>query len=442
MKPLLLATLALTPITLFAEGTVVSGTLESSALGVTKSYNVYLPTGYEAAELRYPVIYLLHGWGVTEDSWSSPPLDVQKIADAMNLQALIVMPDADRGVFVNALTPPDYAACMTAAPPVRNAREPRDEYCVRSGNYEDYLLAEIIPHVDARYRTVATREGRAIIGESAGGLASMHLALRHKDLFASAGSHAGLLDMLYQPWDDTVVTAIAHRDGFEEWEAMFGMDIAAWKQYDPRSLLDSLRPGELALYLDVGTDDEVGAYQQNLRFQQRLQELGLAHTFVPVSGGHHDDAFFGSRIPFNLEFQVQQFQNAGLYTAAQQPARIVSPLANQAAIRGCAWTASAPALGPGYVFLAERDDSEILMNVDGVDVQFELTGANGSLVQVGDVMDKWYRATGVDVLARYAATQVCPADAEGCENTRFGATFIVRQGARIQTVSATGEVGC
>jgi S-formylglutathione hydrolase FrmB len=439
MKHLLLAAIAYAPAVVYAQGTLVSGTIDSGALGVSKSYNVYLPEGYDSGNLRYPVVYLVHGWGVTEDAWSSPELEVQQAADAMNLKALIVMPDGDRGAYVNALTPPDYATCMSSAPPVRNASEPREEFCVRSGNYEDYLLNEIIPHVDATYRTVATREGRAVVGESAGGLAAMHLALRHKDLFASAGSHAGLLDMLYQPWDDTVVTSITHRDGFEEWEAMFGLDIATWKQYDPRSLLDSLKAGELALYIDVGSEDEVGAYKQNLRFQQRLQERKLEHRFASIPGGHHDDAFFRSRIPFSLEFIVQQFQNAGTYPG-EQP-RIVAPLADQDAIRGCSWNASAPGVGEGFMFLAEYDDSEILMNLDGTDLNLELAADEGGM-GLGEQRVRRYQAPDVDVIARYTITGVCPAGSEACEVTHYRATFEVRKDSRVQFVEATGSVGC
>lgn len=314
MKPsTLLCIVALAPSLTFAEGTLTRGIIESSALGVPKSYNIYLPDGYADGSSRYPVIYLVHGWGVTEDSWVSPSLEAHKVADMKELQAIIVMPDGDRGAYVNAANPVDYDACMDEEPPTRNASETRMEFCVRTADYERYMVEDIIPYIDSAYRTIPTRRARSIIGESAGGLAAMHLAIRHKNLFSSAAAHSGGLSMLYSPRDGAVLTEMSHRPGFEEWEAMFGLDINGWRQYDPYSLLDSLQPNELAIYFDSGTDDEFGFYQMALHFEKRLKELGLEHTFISVPGGKHDDAFFGSRIPFSLEFHVEQFRKAGVY---------------------------------------------------------------------------------------------------------------------------------
>lgn len=314
MKPsALFGILAFAPSMLFAEGTISSGVIESTALGVSKNFNIYLPAGYSNSDMRYPVIYLVHGWGVNEDAWSSPGLEVQKIADDVNLQAIIVMPDGDRGAYVNSVTPASYDECMNEATPARNAREPRQEFCVRTPNYENYMVEEIIPYIDSTYRTISNRQSRSIIGESAGGLAAMHLALRHKDIFSSVAAHSGGVSMLYLPREGTMLTNMEHRRGFEEWEAMFGLNIEGWRQYDPYSLLDSLQPNELAIYFDSGSEDEFGFYQMALHFEQRLKELGLEHTFVSVPGGKHDDAFFGSRIPFSLEFHVEQFEKAGVY---------------------------------------------------------------------------------------------------------------------------------
>ncbi|MBB1487332.1 alpha/beta hydrolase [Oceanospirillum sediminis] len=309
--------LLLLPSLALAEGRIQSGMINASALGVSKRFNIYLPDGYHKSDQRYPVIYLVHGWGVNEDSWRSPTLQIQQAADELNLQAIIVMPDGDRGVFVNSVTAADYQACIDKAAPVRNKHEPRESFCVHHADYESYMLEDIIPYIDRTYRTNSTRLARAIVGESAGGLASFHLALRHKDLFSSVAAHSGAVSMLYQPQDGSMLTRIEPRPGFAEWEAMFGLNIEGWKQYDPYSLLNTLKPGELAIYFDSGTDDEFGFYQMALHFQQRLTELGLKHRFVSVPGGRHDDTFFGSRIPVSLTFFAEHFKQHGVYPASE-----------------------------------------------------------------------------------------------------------------------------
>lgn len=127
--------------------------------------------------------------------------------------------------------------------------------------------------------------------------------------------------------------------------------------------------------------------------------------------------------------------------AAEQPP-LLAPLVNQDRVPGCAWLASAPSLGEGYMFMAEYDDSAAWMNIEGDDIVLELGEERGVLKSVGDVMERTYRAPGVDVHARYEVTWVCPADTESCEVTRFGATFEVSTGDHIQIVAASGAMGC
>jgi enterochelin esterase family protein len=59
------------------------------------------------------------------------------------------------------------------------------------GRYEDYLLDEIIPYVDANYRTLPDREHRAITGKSSGGYGAMVQAMRHPECFGAMASHSG-----------------------------------------------------------------------------------------------------------------------------------------------------------------------------------------------------------------------------------------------------------
>lgn len=294
------------------------GSLESTALGVEKLYVIYLPDGYDDSAVRYPVIYQVHGWGVTERKWSSPELNLPAAADAMGLQAIVVMPDGDRGVYVNSVTPADYEACLNEVTPKRNPQERRTDFCVRTPNYDDYMTEDLIPHIDRSYRTNPDREARAISGESAGGMAAMHLAIRHQSLFSSAASHSGGLSILYDgpvPYvreEAQSLIRIEPRKGFEEWEAMFGLNIDRWRSYDPYSLLPKLKDGQVALYLDCGKEDEFGFYAMAQHFHDRLHELAIRHTFKTVSGGHNDNTF-RKQMPHGLKFHAKQFIRAGVY---------------------------------------------------------------------------------------------------------------------------------
>jgi hypothetical protein len=131
-----------------------------------------------------------------------------------------------------------------------------------------------------------------------------------------------------------------------------------------------------------------------------------------------------------------------VFAYAAEPAWLVAPLTDQQLIAGCSWTASAPTLGAGYIFMADYDDSKILMNIDGSDTSLVAVNEYIPMRDVGDMVLRTYRADGIEVQARYQATWVCPAGAEGCEVTEFDATYEVRKGARTQLVEASGALGC
>jgi hypothetical protein len=132
----------------------------------------------------------------------------------------------------------------------------------------------------------------------------------------------------------------------------------------------------------------------------------------------------------------------GVPVHAQQ--RLVGPLQDQRIVRGCAWSASSAEVGVGLVLLAEYDESLIVMNIGGSDVRLGLDAASGTghPRRVGEQVTKVYTNGAVRVTATYKAVWVCPPGQEGCEVTRFDVTFVVRRGDQVETVSATGEVGC
>ena len=284
----------------------------SDALGVDKSYVAYLPAGYDAApKKRWPVFYYLNGLGGDESNWVDG-IHIDAAADALGLDAIIVMPDGDDSFYTDSTAPIDYDQCMKDGTGLFMAGESHSTTCVRHRMYETYIVKDLVAHIDATYRTIAKRDGRAIAGLSMGGLGAWELALRHLDLFAAAASHSGVISLLYagphpyvagkaeiatdvSKWGESV-------GGIGTWvRSLYGPDIANWKAHDPSVLVQSLAPGKIALYLDCGTEDDfqldaAAAYVHDLLTARKIE-----HTYF--SGpGHHDAAFWQSRESESLKF--------------------------------------------------------------------------------------------------------------------------------------------
>jgi S-formylglutathione hydrolase FrmB len=285
----------------------------SDALGVDKDVVIYLPRGYDAQPARrWPVFYYLHGLGGNETNWvNSGKLDAA--ADELGLAAIVVMPDGDDDFYVDAPSPIDYDRCMAdGAGLFMPAQQPHDKTCVRARNYETYLAKDLVGWVDAHYRTIARRDGRAIAGLSMGGFGAMALALRHPDEFAAAASHSGAIALLYRgPHPFAPGKAELYTDASSGGAAvgpivtwirgLFGPDLARWKAHDVVELATKLPPGKVALYFDCGTEDDF-ALQDNLQYVHEALTAGhVPHEFF-LGPGKHDFAFWAARVPTSLAF--------------------------------------------------------------------------------------------------------------------------------------------
>jgi S-formylglutathione hydrolase FrmB len=293
----------------------------SPSLGGSKRYSIYLPPSYAISSHHYPVIYLLHGLGASETTWQE--MGIGDVADQLKLEAIIVMPDGDRGYYVNSLSPTSYEYCMSESPVKKNKNEQRESFCVSKSDYENYITEDLITYIDRTYRTITKREGRAITGESAGGFGAMHLALRHQDLFSSAASHSGLLSLLYdgpKPFKKGTVgflTTLVKNQKSPEQLAIFGEHLENWKKYDPTTLVKTLKDQQLALYIDCGQDDEFGFQNHALHFHETLLKHKIPHQFH-LPPGKHDEDFWRKRIFFSLKFHIDQFIQMGTYTEFQE----------------------------------------------------------------------------------------------------------------------------
>ncbi len=151
--------------TFYARTAVPHGKLEAVNYG-DKRMQVYTPPDYDtAATSRYPVLYLNHGGGDDDTAWTKGDHVANLILDN-----LIAAGKAKKMIVVM----PDTSKCASAIPSAPG----KDDACTQ--NY----LQEIIPYVDAHYRTRANRESRALAGLSMGGFVVMHTGLPHLDTFS------------------------------------------------------------------------------------------------------------------------------------------------------------------------------------------------------------------------------------------------------------------
>src|SRR5207302_11234669 len=155
-------------------------TFTSTALGGPVHVDVLLPPGYcPASTARYPVLYLLHGHGGHYSDWVNHGVD----GVVGDLPAIVVMPDGGYDGFYSDWYGSDLDGHSPEPPPA----------------WETFHLRELLPWVDATYRTIPDRAHRAVAGLSMGGLGAMTYAAHRPDLFVAAGSFSGFLepDLLY-----------------------------------------------------------------------------------------------------------------------------------------------------------------------------------------------------------------------------------------------------
>ena len=166
-----------------------SAVLEANRVGLElhRSLKVYLPPGYAKGKSRYPVVYMLHGLNWSNERMFAPESAIRgtfdrAIADGVIRPFIAVAPDyttSGPGTF--------YANSSTA------------------GRFEDFTLQEVIPFVDAHYRTLSSPASRVIMGEHMGAYGALLYAFHHPEVFGAVyglhpvGTGSGLVPMYSRP---------------------------------------------------------------------------------------------------------------------------------------------------------------------------------------------------------------------------------------------------
>ncbi len=270
-----------------AAGQVLEGLkLPSAVLGRDVAYAVYLPPDYAASTRRYPVVYLLHGYTDNESGWiqfGEVNLAADRAIAAREIPPMIiVMPDGGVTWYVN-----DASGKVL---------------------YEDMFIQELIPHIDAAYRTRPAREFRGIAGLSMGGWGTLVHALRHPDLFAACAAFSAAV------WPDEEILGMKQKTWDELVGPVFGVGLAGkdrltahFRKVSPLELArsqpeDSLK--KVRYYIDCGDDDFL--IRGNCALHLLLTDRKIPHEFRVRDGGH-TWSYWRTGIVDGLKFIGQSF---------------------------------------------------------------------------------------------------------------------------------------
>jgi S-formylglutathione hydrolase FrmB len=230
----------------------------SELVNSTLPYNVILPPGYRAARTtRYPVLYLLHGWAGHHTDW----LTRTNVADfAAQYRMIVVMPEGNDSWYV-------------------------DSGGVATDKYESYILRELIPDVDKRFRTIQARYGRAVAGLSMGGYGAIKYGLKYPSTFVFAASMSGAFGVTRYTQNEL---------GGPNWEpfvkifGLAGSDVR--KANDVFEIARGLTTARVAslpyFYLDCGTEDSAQHFKPNRELSEIFLEKKIAHEYRELPGTH------------------------------------------------------------------------------------------------------------------------------------------------------------
>lgn len=221
----------------------------STALNRVATYSVYVPPASREGE-RFPTLFVLHGAHGGYQDWPEQT-NIEELADRYRM--VLVFPDGGSfGWYVNAVI---------------------EEF----SQYETFIIKELVPEVDRMHPTIGTKETRGIMGLSMGGHGALSLAAKHPDLFGSASSLSGILNLTNHPGNwELSKRLLPLEDNRALWEAN-----SAWH------LADKFGPNGIRLLFDCGVSDtKTGAITDNRELHERLTALKTPHIYREFDGGH------------------------------------------------------------------------------------------------------------------------------------------------------------
>lgn len=237
---------------------VKHGTFVSQSMGKPVGYCIYLPPDYaENADARYPVVYFLHG--------GRPGNETKSVELSKYVHAAITSGKVTPSIYV-----------FVNGGPVSHYN-----YGEKGSLAVDVFVKELIPHIDATYRTIASRGGRAIQGFSQGGRGTTRIMFQYPELFVSAAPGGPAYGMEKQISESGGVEKDERIPGSPELQ--FASDENAYDR--ARQYAQDPKP-PLRILIWVGTKGF--NYESTLEYMGFLYGLGIPFERLVVPGAGHD----------------------------------------------------------------------------------------------------------------------------------------------------------
>ena len=244
---------------------------QTAAIGWNPGVNVLLPDGYDTSGQTYPVLYMFHGGA--DDFRQFDFLGIRNLTAGKPI--IVVMPDGGHaGWYSN---------------PVTSFVGPR--------NWETFHIAQLLPWVEANFRTYAEYNGRAVSGFSMGGFGALKYAAKYYGHFASVSAHSGPASLrrdfgLVVHWANITSAALDLAGG-----TVYGAPF--WNQArvsadNPIERIESYRNKRIFLVAGTSPDplnwfdsvNETQVLAGQREFRGRLSDAGIPHEFREQPGGH------------------------------------------------------------------------------------------------------------------------------------------------------------
>ncbi len=224
---------------------------------------VVTPTQYNKGNDRWPVVYLLHGFGGSYSNWVRGVADMQQLADENRM--MIVCPSGNTGSWYF-----DSPVDLTS-------------------NFETHISKEVPHAIDSLYRTMNDRRSRAISGLSMGGHGALFTAFRHASTFGACGSMSGAL----------MVHRITRGYNMNKILGDTGTNKKYYTDWSAFNVIEKYPTDSLAIMIDCGIEDPI--LMMSKMVHDKMVTLKIPHDYVERPG-KHDMAYWRNAVRYQMLF--------------------------------------------------------------------------------------------------------------------------------------------